>query len=80
MEEREFRSPSRNLGSPMARSVSGFSNVMTGAMAQNDEVYRLRKQVKLGFLNLTIATHKGSRLPEREGSLRTKNPAARVAS
>lgn len=46
MEEREFRSPSRNLGSPMTRSVSGaLSNAMSGAMTQADEAYRLRKQV-----------------------------------
>jgi hypothetical protein len=57
MEEREFRSPSRNLGSPMARSVSGLSNVMTGAMTQNDEVYRLRKQVSSSLVTIEIVTH-----------------------
>jgi len=54
MEEREFRSPSRNLGSPMTRSVTGaLSNAMSGVMSQTDEVYRLRKQVSVSFkLNL----------------------------
>jgi len=30
----------------MTRSVSGFSNALSGAMSQADEVQRLRKQVR----------------------------------
>ena len=67
MEEREFRSPTRNLGSPMTRSVSGFSNALSGAMSQADEVQRLRKQVgRCVFFYQFLVAYKRSGLIEGE--------------
>ena len=60
MEEREFRSPTRNLGSPMTRSVSGFSNALSGVMSQTDEVQRLRKQVSNSVINQFLVAYQGS--------------------
>ena len=66
MEEREFRSPTRNLGSPMTRSVSGFSNALSGVMSQTDEVQRLRKQVSHCVVYQFLVENKRSGLPQGE--------------
>lgn len=82
MEEREFRSPSRNLGSPMTRSVSGaLSNAMSGAMTQADEAYRLRKQVSLyhKYPQLLVKS-KRSRFYEGKSPIRVKNLVTRAVS
>ena len=55
MDEKEFKSPSRNhlIGSPINRSFAAgtLSNALSGAVSSQDEVHRLRKQVKTNLIN-----------------------------